>query len=362
MKRFGFLSFLSLALGIFLLAPPAISEELRVGFTAPLSGPFAHFGKAAQNGFLMAREENPEHFQQIRFFFEDDGYDPKRSISAFHKLRQTDQVDIIYIAGVPTSEAVIPLAEQYKFPLLVNCQRPDAALGTSYTIRTVNYTGEYTRVLLEHLRNQGFSRFGIIASDAPYIQGYLDSIREQLKGDERLESLITISNSTEQDFRTPIARLRQANLDALGILLFPGQVNAFYRQARAMGLEIPSFGTDIFESTREVSDAAGAMQGAIYAFNQVDPDFTERYRERFNNDEQIGTAANSYAIALLLAKRFSDFNPSGSDEIIARLKSTEPAETVLGKMTFKESATGGPYFHFPVVIREVRESHIATLE
>jgi len=362
MKRFVSLSFLSLVLGVFLPVPQADSEELRVGFTAPLSGPFAHFGTAAQNGFLMAKKENPEHFQQIRFFFEDDGYDPKRSISAFHKLRQSDQVDIIYIAGVPTSEAVIPLAEQYAFPLLVDCQRPDAALGTRYTIRTVNYTGEYTRVLLEHLRSQGFSRFGIIASDAPYIQGYLDSIREQLEGEEKLEPLITISNPAEQDFRTPIARLRRANIDALGILLFPGQISSFYRQARTMGLDIPSFGTDIFESTGEISDAAGTMQGAVYAFNQVDLDFAKRYRTRFGNDEHLGTAASGYAIALMLAQRFSDFHPSSSDEIIARLKSTPPAETALGKMTFKESATGGPYFHFPVVIREVRENHIATLE
>lgn len=331
---------------------------LIVGVAAPLSGQIAHFGNAVRNGIFLAQEEHPQLLAPLRFVFEDDRYDPKQTVAAFHRFREVHGADLLMVSGVAPSEAVIPLAEHYRIPTIVNCQRPDAARGKRYVIRSVNYTAQYVAVLLRYLRSKGLRKVAIVQAETPYIQGYVDALQAGLEHNETLTVIGSFSTSAD-DFKSIIARL--GGYDAVGVFLFPGQVSLFYRQARTLGFGLPSFGTDIFESANEVEQAQGAMDGAVYPFNAVDEEFRRRYRARFGDEEQIGTAANAYDMAVLLGDRARNLAGNDPELLLSLLTEATPREGVLGRYRFRRTVEGGQFYDFPITLKTVRDGEIISL-
>ena len=100
-----------------------LSEEIsfRVGVSSALSGEVATFGTAAKNGIVLTTEENQQLFKNIDFIFRDDRYDAKTAVTIFNQLRTTGDIDLLFSVEVTPSEAIIPLAERYQFPVIANC-------------------------------------------------------------------------------------------------------------------------------------------------------------------------------------------------------------------------------------------------
>jgi hypothetical protein len=77
--------------------------------------------------------------------------------------------------------------------------------------------------------------------------------------------------------------LRRDSPDALGIFLLPGQVAQFYTELQKQNVNVPSFGSDVFDSVSEIKAAHGAMNGAVLAHHVVTDSFRTSYVEKFGN-------------------------------------------------------------------------------
>ena len=66
-------------------------NQEKIGVIFPLSGQFAEIGKDVLDGVNLYKDENPD----VTIIVEDDGFESKRSISAYRKLRDIDEVSII---------------------------------------------------------------------------------------------------------------------------------------------------------------------------------------------------------------------------------------------------------------------------
>ena len=73
--------------------------DFKVGINLPLSGDVAEYGIAAKNGIEMAREEHPRDFEKITFVYEDNKYDGKTAVAAFHKQKDSDKVALSLVWG-----------------------------------------------------------------------------------------------------------------------------------------------------------------------------------------------------------------------------------------------------------------------
>ena len=157
------------------------------------------------------------------------------------------------------------------------------------------------------------------------------------------------------DFRSQIVRLQREQADVVGVFLFPGQVSSWFKQARGLSKELPSFGTDIFESAQEVKLAQGSMTGAVYPNLSVPEQFRRSYETRFAEPTQVAYAYNAYTMAKLLqqlSRRFTS-PPTAEDLLRAITKASSSENSVL----YRNTAEGGSYFEFPLVLRKITSTH-----
>src|SRR5262249_9178037 len=87
-----------LAFGMqFTLPQDAAAEELRIGFIAPMTGPFAQVGKDMVNGFEMYTEEVKNDFAgaSVKFILEDDQAKPPTGVLKAEKLIRQDKVHML---------------------------------------------------------------------------------------------------------------------------------------------------------------------------------------------------------------------------------------------------------------------------
>ncbi|RIL08280.1 MAG: hypothetical protein DCC75_09330 [Proteobacteria bacterium] len=327
-------------------------QRFRVGVIAPLSGPLAEYGLAAQNGIELARSQNSNIFSKIDFLYEDSQWDAKQSVSAFNKLRDIEKVQAVFNWGNPTTEAVAPIAEQSKLPLIGMTLDPSVAMGRQYVIRSTNSAGDFAAAIGHYLRSQGYKQMGVVIAANTYVQGLFDGLKHSVGNDISID-IIDRYNLGDQDFRATVSKVRARKYDAIGIFLITGQVSSFYRQLAQQGVALPTFGTDFFESSTEIKMAAGGMNGSVYSHLGITEQFRKDYTARFKNDYQIAYAGNAYDMAVVLGSLFNRSGDLTSEQIMSKLKSVTLHKGIGGEFSFVETPTAGPHYHFPVEIKKI---------
>ena len=329
-------------------------EKFKVGAALPLTGVIAEVGAASRNGIELAKEHHPQLFTNIDFVYEDSQWDPKSAVAAFNKLVKYDEVSLVFNWGNPTSEAVAPLAEARKVPLIALSLDPVSARGRSYVIRFQNRASDFSKRLAQHLKVKGYKHVGIVISQNSYLQGLLDGLKENLASDQHI-TIIDTFNLSDMDFRSAVVKAKSGSFDALGVFLISGQVSTFYRQLKQQQVNTPTFGTDFFESPVEIKSAGGAMEGAVYPHLGISTQFEAQYKERYKNDYHIAYAGNSYDLAVMLGTLFNSVSSGlSSDKILEILKSDKSSLVgVTGATRFRHSSDGDSYFEFPIQLKRV---------
>lgn len=345
----------------FCLAEKNTSQALKLGINIPLSGEVAEFGNAVKNGLEMARIENTKELSDILFFYEDNAYDGKKSISAFNKLRDFNNVDLIFIWGDTPSLAVAAVAERNKLPLIAVLTDPTLVRKMNYVIRFLNSYDQYAKALQEHLREKGYKKIAMLFIDIPYYRNSIEALKARLKEGEEIK-LIDSYVLGDSDFKTSLLKIKSGKYDAMGIYLASGQIETVYRQAKSIALNIPTFGADDFESKTLIKNTKGAMEDAFYAMNIVKDEFKKRYLKLYKNNSHIGYGANAYQFALTLAKIKKSLKKDyTSDDIINAFKKFSKTDGVTGSYYFIENKEHGKYFHFPVAVKKIKNGEIKVL-
>jgi branched-chain amino acid transport system substrate-binding protein len=168
----------SLAIGIGLMGMGAVAEEIRVGFIAPITGPFAQAGKDMVNGWEMYSDEVKNDFAgaTIKFILEDDQAKPPVGVLKAEKLIRQDKVHLI-MGGVlaSTGYALAPVSTREKTVYIAPVAAADdltqrEADKYPYFVRTGWTSSQPTHPFGEWACEQGYKRIAAIAAD--YAFGY----------------------------------------------------------------------------------------------------------------------------------------------------------------------------------------------
>lgn len=338
-------------------AKEAKTAKLRIGIIAPLTGPLAEFGRAVQNGIKLA--SNDGSLSRCEFQYEDSGNESRKAISAFTKLTDHGRVNLIYNWGTVTTEALAPIAERRRMPLVAWTADPEMTKGKHFVVRFTNSAADYGKVLARHLHSLGKRKIALVLSETQYLEAMHKGLRAALYPNQSLDIIATF-NPSDQDFHSIITRMRSKDYDALGVFLVTGQVAQFYRQLEEQRLKIPTFGTDFFESSTEISNAGPAMDGAFYSNNAVDPSFHKQYLTTFGNDSQVTHAGNAYDFSRMSCESLTD-GRYGSEELIEKLKQVR-RRGVLGTFAYVRSESADQFFAFPIMIKTIRGQEIQKQE
>ena len=100
----------------------ADDKTIKIGTTAPLSGPvsaFAQIAKSAEAYFRKVNDEGGVNGRRIEMIIADDAYSPPKTVEQTRRLVESDEVLLIFGGvGTPTNSAVHKYLNDKKVPQL----------------------------------------------------------------------------------------------------------------------------------------------------------------------------------------------------------------------------------------------------
>lgn len=347
-------------IGQLLVSAPPHREGLKVsiGLVYPVTGRLAGFALPIQRGFELALEEvNSSQISdvKIKFITEDDQSTIEGAVAAYNKLIQ--QADVPVIFGPTTSgqaEAAFPIAQQNG---VVAFSSSSNASGLSALGDFIFRAGLTTDILLPggvratHAK-LGYQRVAIIYDE---IDSYSIDSSEKFRdtvteiGVEIL--IIETFQSGDTDFSTQLARIMEANPDALFIAALPPELTGIMVQGHQLGLstEVPfitSLISDV-ENAGAAAEAAISFAGWISTVNTSgNQTFIQKYRATYGG-EPNPWSAQSYAAVHILAAAIANAQSTDATAIRDALANTKNFDTVLGAFSF--NAVGDAVYD-PIVL------------
>jgi len=298
------------------------TPKYKIGAILPLSGDAAALGRASENGMRMALDTLPtKESSRIEVKFEDDGLVITRSVAAFRKLVDIDKVNAVICWSSGTCKAIAPLAEASKIPLVAIASDSAVSKGRKFAVNFWVTPEAETKALMPEALRRGYKRVAIVSAIQEGAQACRDAFLKQSQG------TIEIAFNEEypsdlKDFRSVVTRLKNVkDVDAILMILMPGQLGTFAKQLRQAGVQAPMFGYETFEDKSEVENSSGALVGSWFATASTgDESFVAKFKERFPEDV-IVTANNGYdAIALLSTASSSNSSPETVAEFLRTVR------------------------------------------
>jgi len=330
------------------------TAPVKIGVIVPLTGDLAEYGIAFRNGLTLAEEETGCG-KGFEYILEDNKYDPKNAVTAFYDLKDVKNVSMIVNWGAYPSSAVAPLAKDTGFPLIAVTTTLAPEVRGPNTIRGMGDPDKLASALMSYLRSKGVKKIGFVEVQNPFLDKMISSMKEQKNPDETLTTIDTVQ-PTDMDFKNSIIKAEHSGEQAIGVFLFSGQIRQFYKQRAQLGLEIPTFGTDFFESQPEIDGSEGTMDGAVYPTWHTETGFAQRYEARFADGNQIAYAAGAYDLCGIISK--ADFTTK--DTIIPSIERLKDHTGVEGTINALDK-DGDRFLDVPIDLKIIQNSTIKVI-
>ncbi|HVU16533.1 MAG TPA: ABC transporter substrate-binding protein [Candidatus Didemnitutus sp.] len=312
-----------------LIAGAAQADDgIKIGEYASLTGKEATYGQASHQGTLLAIEEINSRGgvlgRKVDLLTEDDQSKQGEAATAVKKLVSRDGVIAMLgeVASIRSLEAA-PILQAAHIPMVspssVNAKVTQAG---DYIFR-VCFIDAFEGPLLarfakEHLHAH---RVAILTSVSnAYSVGMTKYFKERFLADGGVVAVEPRYNEGDKDFRGQLTAIRAAHVDAIFASGYYTEAALICVQARELGLTIPIFGGDGWDSPALLEIGGKAMEGTYFATHFA-PDNPSPEVQKFNHDFEArwgsrpdAMAALGYDSAVVLC------------DAIARAGSTQPAK------------------------------------
>ena len=223
--------------------PGVTDSEIKVGNTAPYSGPASNYGtiwKCEAAYFNMINAQGGINGRQINFISYDDAYSPPKTVEMTRKLVEQDQVFIIAGgAGTPTNTAIWKYMNQHEVPQLfvgTGATKWDDPKGHPWTIGfQPNYQSEgriYAAYILQHKPD---GKIGVLYQNDDFGKDYLKGVKDGLGA--KAASMIEVEATYETT--DPTVDSQVVNIKAAGCDVFVNTaISKFAAQAIRKAAEI----------------------------------------------------------------------------------------------------------------------------
>jgi branched-chain amino acid transport system substrate-binding protein len=324
-------------------------ERIKVGVIAPLSGDLAVYGHSLRNGITLAQEDFD--LTQYKFIFEDSEYNAMKSVSAYRKLVDVDDVDFIIGWGSVSGSSITSLATKDNIPLVFILVGADVSEEDSgNVIIPFNDPEKHIEAVLESIEYVD-EPVSIFLTDNPF----LNLVASGLDNFPNVKTFGKYQFS-DMDFKTDLLKISD---ESIVVLLLGGpQVVSFYKQMTELKISPRAIiGTDMLEDVSLLEKTDSKIDGTLFpAATVVDQEFTKKYSNKFKSDTAVFVAGSYYDIFATI----QDMEKSDAPEIISILKAKE-ISGVMGDYSVKES-NGLNYMTYPLAIRRFSNETIETVE
>jgi branched-chain amino acid transport system substrate-binding protein len=286
-----------LALTAVLLPSPAHAQNtIKIGEFASLTGKEATYGQASHKGTLLAVEEvnaaGGVLGRKLELITEDNQSKAGESGTIVRKFISRDKVVAILgeVASSRTLEAA-PLAQNARIPLITpSSTSPKVTEVGNYIFRVCFIDPFQGTVMAKFARNSlKLRRVALLTSvSSAYSVGLAKYFKERFAAEGGTVALEQKFNEGDKDFKAQLTAIKAANVEGIFVPGYYAEAALICKQAQDLGIKLPIFGADGWESPELVEIGGKAVEGMHFATHYSpdnrDPEvagFNARFRQRW---------------------------------------------------------------------------------
>ena len=340
------------------------SDVIKVGEFASLTGKEAAFGQSSHDGTALAVDDlnaaGGVLGKKIELITEDDQSQAGQPATDVRKLISDDGV-VAVLGEVASSRSLeaAPICQENHIPMISpSSTNPkvtevgdyifrvcfiDPFQGTvmaNFATKTLNLksaavltdvTSDYSMGLAEFFKKQFTANGGTIVSDQKYSGG-------------------------DKDFSAQLTAIKAANPDGIFIPGYYTEVGLMAIQARQLGLTVPLFGGDGWESSTLISIGGSALEGSYFSTHFTPQDtsplaqkFVKEYEAKYNQTPDA-MGALGYDSLMILADAMKRADTSNGAVVRDALADTTNFPGITGDITIDADRNASK----PAVILEIK--------
>ena len=343
---------------------------VRIGFVAPLSGPYATVGEDMRRGFrlYLERHEGRLGGRQVNVIEVDEGAGPETGVPAIRRLITRDRV--VAAAGIVNSSVALGSHQTFidaRIPLIVanaGAHVLTGAKGSEFVWRTSFANGEVNDALGRWLARQPPVPGGVFLLAAEYVAGH-----EQLTGFKRaftagggkIAGEQYSPFGTTQDFQPYLTQVRASGAGAVYAFYAGQEAINFVRQYHEFGLSgrIPLYGPGFLTEGPVLAAQGAAADGIINTLNYsaeldtpVNRDFVEAYETAYDATPTCFSVQSYDAAAVLDAALGEIDGAVTGPALVAALPKVGEIDSPRGKWRLNERRNPDQHVYLRQVRRE----------
>jgi branched-chain amino acid transport system substrate-binding protein len=351
----------------------ASSDPIKVGEFASLTGKEATFGQSSHEGTLLAIEEinaaGGVLGRKLELLTEDTQSKSGEPATVVNKLIARDGVVAILgeVASSRSLEAA-PICQQNKIPMISPSSTNPKVTETGDFIFRVCFIDPFQGTVMANfatktLKATKVAIFTDVKSD--YSKGLAKFFKEQfVKNGGAIVAELDF-NGGDKDFKGQLTAIKGANPDGVFIPGYYTDAALIAIQAKQLGLNVPLFGGDGWESEKLTEIGKDAVEGHYFS-THYHPDvgsdlsrrFVENYRKRWNGKNPDALAACGYDSALVLVDAIKRAGSTDGTKVRDALAATKNFEAVTGNITINPQRDASK----SAVILQVKDGKFKYLE
>ena len=329
-------------------------KPLRIGFSMARTGMLANATPSQMNTYELWREQVNARGgmnvggtkRKVEFVVYDDQSKPEQAVRIYEKLITDDKVDLLLAPwGTPFHIAIAPVLEKYKFPVVGNTAASVALRQVKPGYMWFTTSAIPDRIgteLTAMLKQQNVKSVAVLSNVLPFTKEIKNFVEPELK-----KAGIDIKFSTEyppdiKDMTAALTQVKQANVDAVLALAYPGDSVLYAKQAKELGLNQPFQFIAIGPSDAFFPKAVGAASAdgvVTIAHWSPRPEwkgsqaFYDSYVKKFGEDPDFLNSALAWMSLEILETAVAK-NGLDKEKIRATIAS-DTFETINGKVKFE---------------------------
>ncbi len=339
---------------------------IKIGQFASLTGSEATFGISSDNGIKLAVEEINSSGgilgKQIQLVTEDNQGKPNETQTVVQKLINRDKViGIIGEVASSRSKAAAPICQQNKIPMISQAStNPEVTAIGDYIFRVCFIDPFQATVMSKFaLNSMKVKKVALLIDQRnAYSTGLAENFRKTFveMGGEIVEE--QKYSSGDKDFKAQLTAIKYKNPEAIFIPGYYTDVGLIAIQSREIGLTVPLFGGDGWESEKLTEGKAkDALEGCFFSthISTEDPNpliqnFIKKYRDKYKSEPDAYSFLGYDAI-MLMADAIKRAGSTEGDKIRVELSKTKDFKGVTGNITINDQRNAIK----PAVVLEIKD-------
>lgn len=338
----------TLSLSNGLTATLAAQETIKIGEFASLTGKEAVFGQNSHKGTLLAIEEvnaaGGVLGRPLELITEDNQSKAGESATVVKKLISRDKVVAVLgeIVSGRTLEAA-PIAQMAKIPLISPGATNVAVTAKGNYIFRICFIDDFQGTVMAKFATESLKlkRVAILSSvSSAQAVGLAKYFKERFTTDGGTIAVEPRYGEGDKDFRAQLTAIKSAGADGVFVPGYYAEAALICKQARELGLTVPMFGVDGWESPELIQIGGAAVEGTYFSTHySVDNQssavvsFNDRFKQRWGLDSNA-LSALGYDSALVLVDAIKRAGTTDGPKLRDALAATKDFAGATGRITF----------------------------